>query len=398
MTDGVRPAAPLEGVAGAEGAYRRKLGAYRGAKPGPLVLCVGGLHGNEPSGIRAAQRVLAELTRCQPTFRGEFLALAGNLRALASERRYVDRDLNRDWIPDRIESLRTGRASDADAPEDAEQRELLDVIDEALARHPGGAYFLDLHTTSAEGPPFLTIGDTLRNRSFAARLVLPVVLGLEEQIDGPLLEYVNNLGHVTIGAEGGQHTSADSEANLESLLWLALVAAGNLTPADVPGVERHHARLAAASAELPRALEVRSRHAIRPEDGFRMNAGYRNLSPIGAGEIVANDRNGPVRVTETGWLLLPLYQGLGNDGFFFARAVRPIEMKLARGLRRSGLPRIAHWLPGVRRHPTLDGVLTVNTRVARFYPEELFWLLGYRKRRRQGDLLVVSRRARGLKR
>jgi len=126
-----------------------------------------------------------------------------------------------------------------------------------------------------------------------------------------------------------------------------------------------------------------------------MNAGYRNLSPVAAGEIVAGDREGPIRVSESGWLLLPLYQGLGNDGFFFARAIPPLEMRLARTLRRIGLPRVAHWLPGVRRHPLLDGVLTVNTRVARFYPEELFLLLGYRKRRRHGEVLVVSRRARG---
>ena len=128
-----------------------------------------------------------------------------------------------------------------------------------------------------------------------------------------------------------------------------------------------------------------------------MNAGYRNLSPVGAGEVVAHDRNGPIRVAESGWLLLPLYQGLGNDGFFFARAIRPVEMRLARSLRRIGLPKVVHWLPGVRRHPTLDGMLTVNTRVARFYPEELFLMLGYRKRRRHGDVLVVSRRSRGLR-
>ena len=387
----------MRSLAEVRGGYRRKLGAYRGAEPGPLVLCIGGIHGNEPSGIGAARSVLADLERRRPPFRGEFVALAGNLRALARDRRFVDRDLNRDWIPDRIEALRKGSASEADAPEDAEQRELLDAIDEALARHREGAYFLDLHTTSAEGPPFLTIGDTLRNRSFAARFPLPVILGLEEQIDGPLLEYVNNLGHVTIGAEGGQHTSPDSEPNLASLLWLALVAAGNIAAADVPGLELHHARLAAASAELPRVVEVRGRHAVCAQDGFRMNAGYRNLTPVGAGEVVANDRSGPIRVTESGWLLLPLYQGLGNDGFFFARAIGRVELELARSLRRIGLPRVAHWLPGVRRHPKLDGVLTVNTRVARFYPEELFWLLGYRKRRRQGDVLVVSRRSRGLR-
>lgn len=381
-----------------EAGHRRTIGSHRGTSPGPLVLCVGGLHGNEPSGIVAARAVLDDLERRRPPFRGEFVALAGNLRALARDRRFVDRDLNRDWIPDRVEALRAGGRGSEGGAEDVEQRELLEAMDEALARADLGAIFVDLHTTSAQGPPFLTIGDTLRNRSFALRLPLPVVLGLEEQIDGPLLEYVNNLGHVAIGAEGGQHASPESAAHLESLLWLCLVAAGSLAAADVPRLDEHRARLLHAATGLPRFLEVRRRHAIHPEDGFRMVPGFRSLTPVRANEVVAHDRSGPIRAPEPCWLLLPLYQGQGNDGFFLARTIGPLQLKLARGLRRLGVPSVAHWLPGVTRHPKLDGVLAVNTRVARFYPEELFLLLGYRKRRRQGDVLVVSRRSRGRRR
>ena len=370
----------------------RRIGFFGGARPGPLVVCVGGIHGNEPSGVLAARAVLEKLENGRPGFRGELVALAGNLSALAQERRFVERDLNRHWIPDRIEALRSGRIADANGPEDVEQRELLAAMEEALARHPGGAIFLDLHTSSAFGPPFLTIGDTLQNRHFALKLSIPVVLGLEEQIDGPLLEYVNNLGHVTIGVEGGQHKAPEAASNLEAVLWQALVAAGNLAPSSVPEGEFHRERLANAVRGIPRVLEARYRHSIAPEDGFRMSPGYRNLSPVARGEIVAHDRSGPLRTREAGWLLLPLYQNLGSDGFFLAREVGPLDLKLSSGLRRLGLPSVAHWLPGVRRHPRLDGVLMVNTRVARIYPEELFHLLGFRKRRVQGDWLVVSRR------
>jgi hypothetical protein len=41
-----------------------------------------------------------------------------------------------------------------------EQRELLTVIREAINRARGEIYFVDLHTTSAHGQPFATVGWT----------------------------------------------------------------------------------------------------------------------------------------------------------------------------------------------------------------------------------------------
>ena len=64
---------------------------------------------------------------------------------------------------------------------------------------------IDLHSTSADGLPFATVGDTMRNRRFAQNLPVTILLGIEEQLDGTMLEYLNNLGAVTLGFEGGQH-------------------------------------------------------------------------------------------------------------------------------------------------------------------------------------------------
>ena len=49
-------------------------------------------------------------------------------------------------------------------------------------------------------------------------------------------------------------------------------------------------------------------------------------------------------------------------------------------------------MPGVRRHPERDGVLIVDTRFARWFPLQMFRLAGYRKLRRQGKLLLVTKR------
>jgi hypothetical protein len=46
----------------------------------------------------------------------------------------------------------------------------------------------------------------------------------------------------------------------------------------------------------------------------------------------------------------------------------------------------------VRRDPAHAGRFVVDKRVARWYSLQIFHLLGYRKRRARGELLIVSRR------
>jgi len=75
----------------------RVLGAYEGDPDGPLMLVVGSLHGNEPAGVEAAQRVLARLAEGDTPFKGRFVAFVGSRAALAAGERYLDSDLNRAW-------------------------------------------------------------------------------------------------------------------------------------------------------------------------------------------------------------------------------------------------------------------------------------------------------------
>ena len=143
---------------------------------------------------------------------------------------------------------------------------------------------------------------------------------------------------------------------------------------------------------MPRLIEVRHRHPIRGEDAFRMEQGYSNFKTVGKNQLLARDRNGPVRTPEAGLILLPLYQGQGNDGFFVSREVRPLWLRMSWVLRRLRLHGMMLFLPGVSRSPSSTHGLIVDTRVARAYPLEIFHLFGYRKLRQNGSCLVVSRR------
>jgi len=61
----------------------RVIGIYEGKRKGPLFICVGGMHGNEPAGVLAIREVLKMLEvepLGNPTFRyaGQFVGLIGN--------------------------------------------------------------------------------------------------------------------------------------------------------------------------------------------------------------------------------------------------------------------------------------------------------------------------------
>lgn len=366
------------------------VGEFVGDESGVTVLVVGSIHGNEPSGLLAMRKIAPELNKLEREMKGRVYLVAGNTRALQRDERYIDSDLNRHWTPEIValndpdSSIRTNRV------EDTEQRELLRIFDRIFLTAKNEVYALDLHSTSAASAPFAMIGDTLRNREFGRRFPATILLGIEEQLNSTILEYINNLGAVTLGFEAGEHRQKTAVDNQEALMWLALYHSGCLGKEHVD-VERHERTLREAMGD-PKLIEIRYRHAITPADEFKMEPGYENFQPVKKGEVVAHDRKGEVKVNETGLILMPLYQKLGNDGFFLGREILPFWLWLSRVLRRMGIPGIVHWLPGVTRDPFNEESLVVNTNIARIFPLQVFHLLGFRKRLWKSGKLVVSRR------
>lgn len=372
--------------------FSRRLGSYAGETKGPVIICVGGMHGNEPAGARALQQVLQQLHVERPPFKGRLIGLAGNLGALQRGSRYIHRDLNRMWSPQRIHDLKHQRLLEIETAESHEQRSLLAAIEEELAVPHTQAVFLDLHTTSADGAPFGLISDTLANRYFALRLPAPVILGLEENLDGTLLNYINELGHAALGFEAGQHQSALSIRNHEAAIWVTLVAAGCLKLEQVPHWRSLLQTLREATRGLPQIFELRYRHAIQPGDDFVMEPGFVNFQQVERGQLLATDRAGEIRAPESGYLFMPLYQAQGEDGFFLVREVKPFWLTVSAWLRRLRVDRTLPLWPGVQRVPGDPNSLTINTQVARLFVIEICHLLGFRRHSSSAGQLVVTRR------
>lgn len=369
---------------------RRELGRVDQGEPGPTLLLQGGIHGNEPAGVVAIQRVLARLQELGTRVAGRVVALAGNLPALELGNRYVVRDLNRQWLPGSLERLHRADPAD-DKPEDREQRELLRCYESVVASASGPVVFLDLHTSSADGPPFVVLADTIDNRRIGVALGVPILLGLEELIDGACMEWFSSRGIVNCAIEGGRHQHQDTVGNLESAVWLALEAIGILRKGAVD-LGPHRAHLTRVTKGLPPVVEIFHRHAIVPEDRFRMEPGFLNFSPVVRGQLLAQERGNEVRATSSARVLLPLYQAQGDDGFFLGRPVTPLWTWLARVLRGLHLSRIVRWFPGVRRDPEDPATLVVDPRIARWFMLEVFHLLGYRRQGRRGASMTFTKR------
>lgn len=370
----------------------RVLGVHDQARPGPSVVLVGGMHGNEPAGALAILRVLRELRLSRIPFRGRLVGVVGNREALARGVRFVDRDLNRRWYDEDLDALREGRSA-RDRTEDREQRELLAVFDDVIARANGPVTFVDLHTTSGRGAPFVCMADVLRNRRVALALPVPVILGLEEVIDGSMLGWLTDLGHSGAAIEAGQHEDPQAVERHAAAAWILLAAAGAISEADAPNLPRHRALLRQATRSLPHVVEIRHRHVVVPGDGFRMKPGFASFDHVAQGQRLAADRDGTIRALEDGRILLPRYQGQGEDGFFLAGDVRPIWLHLSAVLRQLHLDRIVPLLPGVRPHDELPDHHVLDPTVARWFAVEVMHLFGYRRERPEGRHLVFSRRA-----
>ena len=373
-------------------AFDREIGRAVGQRSGATLIAVAAIHGNEQAGIAATRRVIERLSRTEVSLRGELVAIAGNVGAMREGRRYQVRDLNRVWTEANVASLEVRVAKgDALDAEDREQHEILTAIRASIARARGPVYLVDLHTTSAHGVPFVLFGDTLAQRAFVSALPLPVVMGLEEQVDGVLSSYWTRNGCVTFAVEGGQHNDNASIDNLEAVVLLAAESAGLFARGSIEETKAAHSLLEERRGTLPRVMEVVSRHAIAPEDTFTMEPGFKNLDHARASQLLARDRNGEIRAPHDGLVMLPLYQKQGDDGFFWGRAVSSARLRASEALRQMRIDRFLDLLPGVARDKAHPSRFIVDRAIAKIYPLGVFHMLGYRRIRELASELTVER-------
>jgi len=286
---------------------------------GPLVLSLGGLHGNEPAGVHALMQVERAFQNGLATLKkGRIQAYAGNLPALQQSMRFQDFDMNRIWVKGRVEKLRQGNKSIIRCEEDVELVALLKQLEPHLAEHSTDfdRIFLDLHSFSAPGGLFSLTMQKPRNVEIAKMLKAPMIYGVIENLVGTALHYFDELGFKSIGFEGGQHNDQQTIDNMESAIWLLLNYLEMVDFVDNNFIATHEQQLSQLTLGLPNKVQLMYRHTVYEESDFKMRAGFQNFDKLAAGDEVADDRFGPIKAPCDGYMLMPLYQQKGEDGFF----------------------------------------------------------------------------------
>ena len=296
----------------------RVIGHIKGEKDGPTAIYISGIHGNEPSGIFALRKVLDSLDASKVS--GNIYALAGNLKALSIGERYIKHDLNRAWKNDNLSNN-----SEIEADEDhKELHELHQKTQEIIAENSGPFVFIDLHTTSSQTIPFLTINNHIKTIQFCKRFSMPKVLGIDEFVSGAFFSHMNSLDYVALGFEAGQHDDIHSIRHHESFIYLSLVQAKMLSNIN-PYVDPNKT-LDQTSVSLNGFYDILECFSVEENKSFQMKPGFINFQNLEAGQSLARYDGIEIISKLKGKIFLPLYQEKGTEGFFIIRKISSFKL------------------------------------------------------------------------
>ena len=370
----------------------RMLGNFYGTDNSPTVVVFAGIHGNEKAGVHAAQLIIDKIKRDNIRFNGNLHIILGNINALNKGIRFEDEDLNRVWRNEDIVNLRNNETHKN--LESREQKDIFLVIQEIL-KEPGPFYFLDMHTTSASSVPFITISDSLNNRKFSSNFPIPVVLGIEEYLDGPLLTFINEYGHIALGFEGGAHHDESSIISCEAFIWKALVHSKCIKASNIPGYLHYENVLRSLCCEY-QFFEIKYRYQVDEKEQFEMLKGFTNFERISKSQTLAHSDGMEIYSPEGGRIFMPLYQKLGEDGFFILNKISRFWLGASLTLRKLKINHFLRLIPGVRKDPDNNFTLIVDPHIAKFMTKNIFHLFGYRQQILKDDKLHFIKRDRKL--
>lgn len=304
---------------------------YHGQEPGPRLIILGAVHGNETCGTQAILRVRQELDDGLLAIVSGSLTLVPvtNPLAYAKGERAGERNLNRDLFP---------KAQ----PRDFEDR-VANWLCPLLASHD---VLLDLHSFSAASEPFVMVGPRNNDgplepfRHEEAERALALRLGVRRCVDGWLrtyclgvrrrmvaggaletalrhgvgtTEYMRTMGGYGLTLECGQHADPQAPqvaylAIRNTLAHLGLIAAPGPAP------------VAEAQLEALSMLEVHDKqHA-----GDHFSRDWSSFDRVARGEEIGRRVDGtPVLAVQDSLILFPDSQaGARQEWYYLARPTR----------------------------------------------------------------------------
>lgn len=232
-------------------------------RPGPTLLVLGGVHGDEPCGVELVERTASEPSAFAPR-RGKIVCALGNPAAIAAKKRFVTHNLNRLFLP-------SDEGNPCTCPEHERARQLRPLLRSADV-------LLDIHASyTPKSEPFL----------ICERNALPIVLGVpvptvcfgfDAVQPGGTDYFMNAAGKIGICVECGYLGDASNDIAERSLLAVMR----GMGMADGDGVGDAKKTL----------LEATLLYVTR--ENFRVASPFADFDRVRRGEIIGHDGAEPV--------------------------------------------------------------------------------------------------------
>jgi predicted deacylase len=272
------------GNTGVEGVWR-----FESDAPGRHVLVTALVHGNELCGAWALKGLLEAGVR---PARGALTLAFCNLAAFDrfdpldfDASRFVDEDMNRQWMPERLAHADTQERRRA-----AELRPFVDAAD----------WLLDLHSMHEPRAPLSLTGPSERNVALARAMAAPEHIVVDAgHKDGVRMRDFGRFGAAedngtrSLLIECGFHGDPASRVVAQDQCVRFLVAAGTL---DAASAEEQLPGWRQADAPRQWALEVTG-PVVAKSPGFRFTEPYKGLEVIAKAGTVIGDNDGEPVVT-----------------------------------------------------------------------------------------------------
>ena len=314
---------------------------YTGLMPGPRLIVLGAVHGNETCGTQAILRVIDELDSGKLNIVNGSVTFVPvtNPLAYARSERTGDRNLNRNLTPTK-------------QPVDFEDH-IGNWLCPLLAQHE---VLLDLHSTRAKNPPFAMLGPddnagTLQPFSHAAKeRALARHLGVRRFVDGWLETYAKGVERRIRAAEASSKSGAslnphntDPRYGVGTTEYMRSVGGYAITlecgahddPASPEvGYRAIHNTLAALGiAASPPPVPIEDYEALRMYEvidkahaGDAFSREWASFDQLRKGDLIGTRHDGtPVRAATDGRILFPDAKAEpGHEWFYLSQTIRVI--------------------------------------------------------------------------
>lgn len=263
-----------------------------GKKKGPTSVIMAAVHGNEICGIKAFKKIISKLE----VEKGTVHFIVGNPRALKTNKRYIDFNMNRLFLK------KSFSKKIRETYEYKRAQYIKKFLDESDA-------LLDIHSTTNKSEPFIIC----EKGSFNVAKSLPkefkkIVYGFDDIEPGGTDGYMNKQGKVGICIECGQHLDKKSTIIASKAIQTFLENRKhiNLTKAKNPNIKKQ-------------IIRIDSMYNTK-SNSFVLIKTFNDFTPIKKGEIIGIDGDTIVYAKNNSIILFAHSSSTkGSEGFLLGK-------------------------------------------------------------------------------